>query len=409
LGDLAVWYSPGVAAPCRAIQSKPELVYEHTNKGNSVAVISDGTRVLGLGNIGPEAGLPVMEGKALLFKYLGGVDAVPLCIDTKDAAEFIRTVQVLAPSFGGINLEDIEQPKCFRILESLRETMSIPVWHDDQQGTATVLLAGLTNALRVVQKNISGVRIAMVGMGAANIASYRALKAIGVDPRAIVACDSKGILHRGRSDIEAERATLVDKWRACMETNGENVTGGIAEALRGADVCIAFSASGPGIIDARWVKAMAKDAVIFACANPVPEIWPWEAQEAGAAIVATGRGDFPNQLNNSLGFPGIFRGVLDIRARSITDEMALAAAEELARCAQEKGLRTDYILPRMDEWTVPARVAAATALKAQEQGLARLTKTRGELLNSATASIRAARESLDALMEAGLIALPPPP
>jgi malate dehydrogenase (oxaloacetate-decarboxylating) len=408
LDDLAVWYSPGVAAPCRAIQKQPDLVYEHTNKSNSVAVISDGTRVLGLGNIGPEAGLPVMEGKALLFKYLGGVDAVPLCLDTRDANDLIRTVRALAPSFGAINLEDIEQPKCFRILESLRETMTIPVWHDDQQGTATVLLAGLTNALRVVQKNISDVRIAMIGMGAANIASYRLLKAVGVDPRAIVACDSKGILHRGRTDIEAARATLIDKWRVCLETNEESVTGGIAEAVRGADVCIAFSASGPGIIEPDWIKAMAKDAIVFACANPVPEIWPWEAQEAGAAIVATGRGDFPNQLNNSLGFPGIFRGVLDVRARSITDEMALAAAAELAQCAQENGLQTHYILPRMDEWTVPARIAAATALKAQEQGIARVTKSREELLSGATATIRVARDSLEALMNAGLIPSPPP-
>jgi malate dehydrogenase (oxaloacetate-decarboxylating) len=409
LSDLAVWYSPGVAGPCRAIQSDPELVYEHTNKGNSIAVVSDGTRVLGLGNIGPEASLPVMEGKALLFKYLGGVDAVPLCLDIRGEADFIRTVRGLAPSFGGINLEDIEQPKCFRILDSLRETMPIPVWHDDQQGTATVLVAGLTNALRVARKDISNTRIAMIGMGAANVASYRLLKAIGVDPRTIVACDSKGILHQRRRDIEDARATLADKWRVCLETNGENVTGGIAEALRGADVCIAFTASGPGIIDPKWVKGMTKDAVVFACANPVPEIWPWEAEEAGAVIVATGRGDFPNQLNNSLGFPGIFRGVLDVRARSITDEMALAAAAELALCAQEQGLRTDYVLPRMDEWTVPVRVAAATALKAQDQGVARLTKTRDELLKGAEASIRAARDSLDALMAAGLIASPTPP
>jgi malate dehydrogenase (oxaloacetate-decarboxylating) len=407
LKDFAVWYTPGVAAPCKAIQAQPELVYEHTNKGNLIAVVSDGTRVLGLGNIGAEAGLPVMEGKALLFKYLGGVDAVALCLGTQDADEFIRTVKLLEPSFGAINLEDIAQPKCFRILDALRAQMNIPVWHDDQQGTAVVVLAGLLNALAIVGKDLRRARIAMVGMGAANMASYRLLKAWGVPPANVTACDSRGVLHAGRDDIADARERYPDKWRVCSESNGDNVTGGIAEALRGADVCLAFSRPDPSTIRPEWVREMARDAVVFACANPIPEIWPWEAQEAGARIVATGRGDFPNQVNNSLCFPAIFRGVLDVRARAITEEMAIAAASELAAFAAERGTREDSILPRMDEWEVYPRVAVATALEAQRQGVALLALERGALLERATQMIRNARESTQALMREGLIAAPP--
>ena len=407
LRDFAVWYTPGVAAPCKAIQAQPELVYEHTNKGNLIAVVSDGTRVLGLGNIGPEAGLPVMEGKALLFKYLGGVDAVALCLGTQDADEFIRTVKLLEPSFGAINLEDIAQPKCFRILDALRAQMNIPVWHDDQQGTAVVVLAGLINALAIVGKDLRRARIAMVGMGAANMASYRLLKAWGVPPANVTACDSRGVLHAGRDDIAAAHERYPDKWRVCSESNGDKVTGGIAEALRGADVCLAFSRPDPSTIKPEWVREMARDAVIFACANPIPEIWPWEAQEAGARIVATGRGDFPNQVNNSLCFPAIFRGVLDVRARAITEEMAIAAARELAAFAAERGMREDSILPRMDEWEVYLRVAVATALEAQRQGVAQLDLSRDALQERATQMIRNARESTQALMREGLIAAPP--
>lgn len=407
LEDFAVWYSPGVAAPCRAIQARPDLVYEYTNKGNSIAIVSDGTRVLGLGDIGPEAGLPVMEGKALLFKYLGGVDAVPLCLDTKDPDAFIRTVRFLEPSFGGINLEDIAQPKCFRILDTLRAEMTIPVWHDDQQGTATVLVAALTNALEVVGKDLGRVRLAMIGMGAANVAAYRLLKAAGLDPAGIVACDSRGILHRHRNDVEAQQAEYPDKWTVCRDSNAEGMQGGIAEALRGADVCIAFSRSDPGLIRPEWVRAMAREAVVFACANPQPEIWPWEARAAGVRVVATGRSDFPNQVNNSLGFPAIFRGALDVRARTISDEMALAAARELAAFARRQGLHEEYIVPRMDEWEVFPLVAAATALKAQEQGIARLAKTREQILAEATRTIGTARTATQLLMSQGCI--PPLP
>ena len=405
--DFAIWYTPGVAAPCRAIQAEPELVYEHTNKANCIAVVSDGTRVLGLGDIGPEAGLPVMEGKALLFKYLGGVDAVPICLDTKDPDEFIQTVKLLQPSFGGINLEDISQPKCFKILDALRAEMDIPVWHDDQQGTATVLLAGLINALKIVGKEMGGIKIAMVGVGAANVATYRLLKASGVDLGGIVACDSKGTLHPGRSDIEERQEEFVDKWRICRETNAEQIVGGVAEAMRGADLMIAFSRPGPGTIKPEWVAGMAKDSLVFPCANPIPEIWPWEAKEAGARIVGTGRSDFPNQLNNSLGFPGIFRGTLDVRAETITDEMALAAAHELANCAEERGIDEENIAPNMDEWEVYPREAVAAAMKAQEQGIARLSKTREQLYEEASVIIKQAREATQCLMREGFIAPAP--
>lgn len=401
--DFAIWYTPGVAAPSRAIHADRELVYEHTNKANSIAIVSDGTRVLGLGDIGPEAGLPVMEGKALLFKYLGGVDAVPICLRTKDPDEIIRTVQILEPSFGGINLEDIAQPKCFRILDALRDQMQIPIWHDDQQGTATVLLAGLLNSLKIVGKDLNRVKIAMIGVGAANVATYRLLVASGVDPAGIVACDSKGTLHPQRHDLEATQLQFSEKWQICHQTNTEGVIGAVADALRGADVCVAFSSSGPGIIEPDWIKGMAHDAIVFVCANPIPELWPWEAKEAGARIVATGRSDFPNQLNNSLGFPGIFRGALDVQARTITDDMALAAANELAVAADQHGIHEEYIVPRMDEWEVVPRIAVATAMKAQEQGVARLRKTSDVLYQNASKLIRDARETTHVLMREGLI------
>ena len=398
--DFSIWYTPGVAAPCRDIEAHPEKVWEHTNRGNTIAVVSDGTRVLGLGDIGPEAGMPVMEGKALIFKYLGGVDAVPICLDTKDPDLFIQTVKLLQPSFGGINLEDIAKPKCFRILDTLRAEMSIPVWHDDQQGTAAVTLAGLVNALKVVGKDLGNVSIAMIGAGAANVAILRLVLAAGADPARVMMVDTKGILHAERSDFAPDdpRAEFA------LHTNGESRRGGIPEALEGTDVSIALSCPGPNTLQAEWLKAMAQDAILFACANPIPEIWPWEAQEAGVRVVATGRSDFPNQVNNSLGFPGIFRGVLDVRARTISDEMAIAAAYEIALCAEEKGLREDYIMPTMDEWDVFPREAVATALKAQEQGLARLSKSRETLYAEAKAQIQAARTMLETMIEGEMIA-----
>ncbi len=401
LDDFAIWYTPGVAAPCKAIAARPELVYEHTNKGNTIAIVTDGTRVLGLGDIGPEAGLPVMEGKALLFKYLGGVDAIPICLRTRDEAEIVRAVELLEPSFGGVNLEDIAQPKCFRVLDTLRTRLAIPVWHDDQQGTGTVTLAGLLGALEVVGKKLPRVRIVLVGLGAANFAVYRTLLAAGVEPGAIIACDTHGTLHPGRADIEASRPTFAEKWRVCEESNSDRVAGGVEQALRGADVCLAFSSG--GAIRPEWLRAMAKDAIVFACANPVPEVWPWDAKDAGVRIVATGRSDFPNQVNNSLGFPGIFRGVLDVRARAITDRMVLAAARELARVAAERGLREDAILPLMDDEELPVREAVATALAAQEEGVARLALSADELAAGARACIHDARAATQTLMREGLI------
>ena len=404
LEDFSVWYTPGVAAPCKAIQADPDSIYAYTNKGNMIAVVSDGTRVLGLGDIGPGAGLPVMEGKAMLFKYLGGVDAVPICLDTKDPDDLIRTVRVLSPSFGAINLEDIAMPKCFRILRELRAISPIPVWHDDQQGTGTVLLAALMNALTLVGKDMGQVRIAMIGMGAANVPTYRFLTACGADPAKIVACDAGGILGTYRREYEQD-AAFSEQWNVCVQTNPDDKRGGIAEALRGADVCVAFSAG--GIIKPDWVKGMAQDAIVFACANPVPEIWPWEAKEAGARIVATGRSDFPNQVNNSLVFPGIFRGVLDVRAKAITDDMAIAAAHELALCARERGIYEESILPTMEEWQVPMRLAVATATKAQEQGLAQVERTRDQIHILAESKVRAAHEAMRVLLREGLIVAPP--
>lgn len=396
--DFAIWYTPGVAAPCRAIAENPELVYEHTHKGNTVAVVSDGTRVLGLGDIGPKAGLPVMEGKALLYKYLGGVDAWPIMLDTKDPDKIIETVLMIQPGFGGINLEDLSQPKCFRILDTLRARAEIPVWHDDQQGTATVTLAGLINALKIVGKEMSEISIAFVGSGASNVACARLIFNSGADPSRCFVVDSKGILHKGRSDIELRKAEYVDKWKMCQTTNAEGREGGIAEAMKGADVVVALSKPGPGVILPEWVRTMAKEAIVFAMANPVPEIWPWEAEEAGAAIVATGRSDFPNQVNNSLGFPGIFRGTLDVRATTITDPMCVAAAEALAGMAAEKGLNPRYILPTMDEWEVFPREAAAVAVKAVEEGVARKPMTYEEELANASEIIRRSRNLTQSMM-----------
>ena len=407
MNDFGIWYTPGVADPCKAINKDERLVYDYTNKWNMIAVVSDCTRVLGLGDIGPKAGLPVMEGKCILFKYLGGVDAVPICLGTKDPDEIITAVKWLQPAYGGINLEDIAQPKCFRILDTLRAEAEIPVWHDDQQGTATVTLAGIINALQLVGKKPRDATVTLVGAGAANVATSRLLFAWGIRPENTIAVDTKGILHKGRQDIEMRKGEFVDKWRFCQTTNIEQRTGDIAEALKGADVCIALSKPGPDTIKKEWVAKMNKDAIVFACANPIPEIWPWEAKEAGARVVATGRSDFPNQVNNSLGFPGIFRGTLDVRARTITDPMCIAAADELAKCAREKEISEDYICPTMEEWEVYPREAVATALKAQEEGVAGLKLTRTQLYEQASAIIKRARDITQSSMKLGFIQKPP--
>ena len=402
--DFAIYYTPGVAEPCRAIKADESKFNELTNRWNTIAVVSDCTRVLGLGDIGPKAGYPVMEGKCMLFKYLGGVDAVPICLGTKDPDEIIQAVKWLQPSFAGINLEDISNPKCFYILDQLRAQAEIPVWHDDQQGTATVMLAGLINALKIVGRKISDVRFVLNGSGAANVACARLLFAYGAKPETTIVADSKGILHPGRKDLEEKKETYVDKWRFCQTTNAEKRTGDLTEALKGADVLISYSKSGPGVITPEQIKLMAKDAICFVCANPIPEIWPWEAKEAGARIVATGRSDFPNQVNNSTGFPAIFRGVLDVEAKTITDDMCIVAAESLAKYAEERGMSEEYIAPTMGEPEAFIREAVDVGMKAQELGMASKQISRDELRKKVEPMINSTREAHDALVKAGCIA-----
>jgi len=397
--DFAIWYTPGVAAVCKEIHQDREKAYEYTNKWNFVAVISDGSRVLGLGDIGPEAGLPVMEGKGLLYKYLGGVDAFPLCLNEKDPDKFIAIVKALQPTFGGVNLEDISHPKCFHILDTLRKECEIPVWHDDQQGTACVTVAGLINALKIVGKKIGDVKVTMVGAGASGIAIARLLIVAGVTPGNMLNVDSKGILHRDRSDRDILQTKYKEKWELCLKTNEKQVKGDVPDAIKGADVLISASKPGPGTIRKQWIKTMADNAIVFACANPVPEIWPWEAKEAGAKIVATGRSDFPNQVNNSLGFPGIFRGALDVRATTITDDMCIAASNELAKVAQDRGISEDYIIPTMDEWQVFPREAVAVGSKGIEQGVARKKIPAAERFKIAEAIIKEARDQVQMLMK----------
>lgn len=405
--DFAIWYTPGVAEPCKEIQRHPLKVYEYTNKWNTVAVVSDGTRVLGLGDIGPEASLPVMEGKSLLFKYLGGVDAYPICLDTKDPEEIIQAVKWLKPSFGGINLEDIAKPKCFYILNRLRKEMDIPVWHDDQQGTATIVTAGVINAIKLVGKKLDSTLVSMIGAGAANIAISRVLISVGINQKNIIMADSKGILHPTRKDLEKEKEDNPEKWNMCLNSNAEGRTGSVEDALKNTDICIAASKPGPRTIKKEWISAMADDAIVFATANPIPEIWPWKAKEAGARIVATGRSDFPNQINNSLGFPGIFRGTLDVRAETITDEMCIAAAYELAKTAEDEGMDEEHIVPTMDSWEVFPREAVAVGMKAISQGIARVTLSKQEIYDHATGIIKKARDETQMLMKEGFI-LPAP-
>jgi malate dehydrogenase (oxaloacetate-decarboxylating) len=402
---FAIWYTPGVAEPCKAINKDKELSYIHTNRWNTVGVISDGTRVLGLGDIGPEAGMPVMEGKSLLFKYLGGVDAFPLCLGTKDPDKIIETVKILQPSLGGVNLEDISQPKCFYVLDRLRKECEIPVWHDDQQGTGTIVAAGAVNAAKVVGKKPAEMKVACVGAGAANIAISRIMALSGYKFENMVMCDSKGTLHLGRCD--EVRNEYKEKLWMCEHSNKEQVVGTVADAMKGADIVVAASKPGPGTLKPEWIKGMADDAIVFATANPIPEIWPWEALEAGAKVVATGRSDFPNQVNNSLGFPGIFRGTLDVKAKTISDTMCLAAVMELAKTAEDNGLSETYIVPTMDEWDVFPREAAAVGIAAINEGVARKKASRQELYDTAAYHIKRARNQTKMLMKTKFIRPPP--
>jgi malate dehydrogenase (oxaloacetate-decarboxylating) len=369
--DLSLAYSPGVAEPCKEITDNPELSYEYTNRGNMVAVVSDGTAVLGLGDIGPTAALPVMEGKAILFKQFAGIDAVPICLGTKAVAEVIQAVQWLEPTFGGINLEDISGPRCFEIEEQLQASMGIPVFHDDQHGTAIVCLAGVINALKVVQKRVDQVKVIVNGAGAAGLSVAQLLIATGVIPTNVRICDIEGVLYPGRNPDNAYHEAIA------RQTNPDGQTGNLAAMLVGADVFIGVSA--PRVVTTEMIKTMAPQAIVFAMANPVPEIMPDEALAAGAAVVGTGRSDYPNQVNNVLGFPGIFRGALDVRAGEINEAMQVAAAQALAGLIAPEELTFDYVIPNpFDKRVVPA-VALAVAQAAMATGVAREPKTAEEL------------------------------
>lgn len=367
--DLTLAYSPGVAEACRAIETDPEQIYSYTSRGNMVAVVSDGTAVLGLGDIGPEGALPVMEGKAILFKSFAGVDAFPICLNTKDPDEIVETVARMAPTFGGINLEDISAPRCFAIEQALKSRLDIPVFHDDQHGTAVVSFAALLNALRIVDKSLGQIRVVINGSGAAGVAIARLLLLAGVGD--IILCDRKGAIVQGRegdmNPVKTELAAI---------TNSEKRSGTLGEVLAGADVFIGVSAA--GALKGEMVRRMNPGAVIFALANPDPEIWPEEALAAGARVVATGRSDMPNQVNNVLGFPGIFRGALDVRARSINEEMKKAAAKAIADLVGDD-LREDYIIPAPFDPRVAPAVAAAVAEAAMNSGVARITRPAGEV------------------------------
>ena len=360
--ELAIAYTPGVAAPCLEIQKDVDLSYKYTRRHNLVAVVTDGTAVLGLGDIGPEAGMPVMEGKCALFKAFGDVDAFPLCIRSKDVDEIVNTVALLAGSFGGVNLEDISAPRCFEIEKKLKERCDIPIFHDDQHGTAVITLAGLTNALKIVGKKMEDIHVVVNGAGAAATAITKLLISRGL--KNVILCDRKGAIYEGREGLNPAKEEMA------KITNPEKKAGSLAEVIVGADVFIGVSA--PGVLTADMVATMAKDPVVFACANPVPEILPDEAKKAGVAVMATGRSDFPNQVNNVLAFPGIFRGALDVRASDINDEMKIAAANAIAGIVSDAELNPDYILPDAFDARVGKAVAAAVAQAARDTGVARI-------------------------------------
>ncbi|MCR4689185.1 MAG: NAD-dependent malic enzyme [Saccharofermentans sp.] len=360
--ELAIAYTPGVAAPCLAIQKDVDLSYTLTRRHNLVAVVTDGTAVLGLGDIGPEAGMPVMEGKCALFKAFGDVDAFPLCIRSKDVDEIVNTVALLAGSFGGVNLEDISAPRCFEIEKKLKERCDIPIFHDDQHGTAVITLAGLTNALKIVGKKMEDIHVVVNGAGAAATAITKLLISRGL--KNVILCDRKGAIYEGREGLNPAKEEMS------KITNPEKKAGTLAEVIVGADVFIGVSA--PGVLTADMVATMAKDPVVFACANPTPEILPDEAKKAGVAVMATGRSDFPNQVNNVLAFPGIFRGALDVRASDINDEMKIAAANAIAGIVSDEELNPEYILPNAFDERVGKAVAAAVAQAARDTGVARI-------------------------------------
>lgn len=360
--DLSIAYTPGVAEPCLKISEDTDLSYKYTRRGNMVAVVTDGTAVLGLGDIGPEAGMPVMEGKCVLFKAFGGVDAFPLCVRSKDVDEIVNTIALLAGSFGGVNLEDISAPRCFEIEKKLKECCDIPIFHDDQHGTAVVTAAAMLNALKVTGRKLEDIRVVTSGAGAAGIAIIKLLVSLGL--KDVIMCDRKGAIYEGREGLNAEKEEMA------KISNREMRKGSLAEVLKGVDVFIGVSA--PGTVTPEMVKTMAPNPILFPMANPVPEIMPDLAKEAGAAVVGTGRSDFPNQINNVLAFPGIFRGALDVRAKDINDEMKVAAAYAIADLIDEKDLNADYIIPNPFDKRVAPAVAKAVAEAAKKTGVARI-------------------------------------
>lgn len=406
-----VWYTPGVSKISTHIRDDYDSSFELTNRGNLVAIVSDSTRVLGDGDVTPPGGLGVMEGKAMLMKYLGGVDGVALCMDSRtqagvhDPDKIIDFVKMLQPSFGAVNLEDISQPNCYRVLDKLREQCQIPVWHDDAQGTGCVTLAALVNALKLVDKAISKVKIVMLGAGASNTTIARLILQAGADPSRMIIFDSKGTLNKKRDDIKTD-PRFYRKWELCEKTNPDCIND-CEKAVKGADVYIALSKSDPTTIKPRWIKAMGSKPIVFACANPEPEIYPHAAKEAGAHIVATGRGDFPNQVNNSLGFPGILKGALIVRARKITDNMAVEAAYSIAKSAEKKGINPEYIVPTMEEADVYPETAKNVAMQAIKDDVARKNLSAQEVFSRAERDIKQSREIFHNLQDEGYIKAPP--
>jgi malate dehydrogenase (oxaloacetate-decarboxylating) len=407
-----VWYTPGVSKISTAIRDNNDASFELSNRGNLVGVVSDSTRVLGDGDCTPAGGLGVMEGKAFLMKYLGGVDAVALCMDSKDETgknnpdKIIDFVKMCQHSFGAINLEDISQPNCFKVLDVLREECDIPVWHDDAQGTACVTLAGLINALKVAGKTMADSKMVLYGAGASNTTIARLLITDGVNPDNIIIFDSQGSLHSDRKDIEDDKR-FYRKWELCITTNPNKVKT-MEEAMKGADVLISLSTPGPDVVKPEWIRVMAEKSIVFVCANPIPEIYPYAAKEAGAYIVATGRGDFPNQVNNSLGFPGILKGALMVRARKITDNMAIAAAHSLANYAEKHGkLSPEYIIPTMQEAEVFPQESADVAMQAIKDGVARIEMSFDEAFARAKKDIEYSRNLTQNLVDTGFIPSPP--
>ena len=408
---FSVWYTPGVSKISTTIREDEDASFAFSNRRNLVAVVSDSTRVLGDGDCTPPGGLGVMEGKALLMKYLGGVDAVALCIDSKgsdgknDPEKIIDFVKMSQHSFGAINLEDISQPNCYRVLDELSEGCNIPVWHDDAQGTACVTLAALINALELAGKQLSQAKIVLLGAGASNTTVARLIITDGGDPAKIIVFDSKGALHSKRDDIKNDKRNYR-KWEICEKTNPAGISS-MDEAIKGADVLIALSRPGPDIVKRQWIRSMAPRAIVFACANPVPEIWPYAAKEEGAFIVATGRGDFPNQVNNSVCFPGILKGALLVQARKITDGMAIRCAHSIAEFSVKRGINPGNIIASMEESDVFAVEAADVAMKAISEGVARLELSWDEVYQRAKTDIEAARSLTDDLIKMGHIKEPP--